>query len=97
MGRKPGDGALEGIAQLAQLEDLTISGCAAGDEAMKYLGQMMNLRRLVLEGCENVTDAGLTHFEGLRQLKELTFSGSKVTAAGVEQLKKALPDCKITF
>ena len=43
----------------------------------------------------SITDAGLVHLKGLTNLQTLNFSGTKVTDAGVAQLKKALPNCKI--
>jgi hypothetical protein len=97
MGRELGDRALEGIAQLTELDDLTISGFAAGDAGLKQLARMTNLKRLVIDPGENVTDAGLVHLEALPKLKDLTLVSSKVTAAGVERLKKTLPDCTISF
>jgi hypothetical protein len=43
-----------------------------------------------------VTDAGLGHLKGLKKLKVLNLHGSKVTDRGVEELKRALPDCTIS-
>ena len=34
----------------------------------------------------SVTDAGLTHLRGMRQLQELSLNGSQVTDAGLENL-----------
>ena len=36
------------------------------------------------------------HFQGLTQLRSLEMSGTAVTDAGVEKLRKALPNCEIT-
>jgi hypothetical protein len=44
----------------------------------------------------NVTDAGLKDLEGLKGLRELHCVGAAVTEAGVERLRKALPEAKIT-
>tara|TARA_B100000809_G_scaffold229923_1_gene243907 strand:- start:322 stop:438 length:117 start_codon:yes stop_codon:yes gene_type:complete len=35
------------------------------------------------------------HLNGLTQLQDLGLQQTKVTDAGVAELKKALPDCKI--
>ena len=40
-----------------------------------------------------VTDAGLVHLKGLPNLELLNLIGTQVTAAGVAELKKALPKC----
>jgi hypothetical protein len=44
-----------------------------------------------------VTDAGLEHLKNLTRLKELDLYDTKVTAAGVAELQKALPKCQIRF
>ena len=41
------------------------------------------------------TDASLLHLKGLTQLQDLNLFGTKITAAGVADLQKALPNCKI--
>ena len=48
-----------------------------------------------LSNNKKVTDAGLVHLKGLTGLKDLGLYGTKVTNAGVAELKKALPKCKI--
>ncbi|MFH1918384.1 MAG: AAA family ATPase [Planctomycetota bacterium] len=42
-----------------------------------------------------VTDAHLVHLKGLTSLRELYFNNTQVTDAGVNELKKALPNCRI--
>ena len=42
-----------------------------------------------------ITDAGLVHLKGLTGLQTLNLAGTKVTDAGVAELKKALPNCEI--
>ena len=42
-----------------------------------------------------ITDAGLEHFKGLTELEALVLHGNKITDAGVAELQKALPNCKI--
>ena len=55
---------------------------------------MSELHDLTLGGSQ-ITDAGLMHLKGLRNLKHLTLVHTSVTAAGVQELKKALPDVKV--
>jgi hypothetical protein len=43
-----------------------------------------------------VTDAGLEHLAGLKNLAELHLKGTAVTDKGVAKLKAALPKCSIT-
>jgi hypothetical protein len=42
-----------------------------------------------------VTDAGLKVLAGLKGLQTLHVNDTKVTDAGVRELQKALPNCKI--
>jgi hypothetical protein len=61
------------------------------------LAALKELRTLHLNGSKGVTDAGLKELAGLKDLKELDLEFCKgVTDAGVADLRKALPDCKIT-
>ena len=54
--------------------------------------------RSILDGLRDgvsLTDVGLVHLEGLTNLKELFFTDTKVTDAGVRRLQDALPKCVI--
>jgi hypothetical protein len=42
-----------------------------------------------------VTDAGLAHLKALTNLTQLSLDGTQVTDAGVADLRKALPKCKV--
>ena len=42
------------------------------------------------------SDAGLVHLKGLNELKRLLLVGTRVTNAGVNDLKEALPNCTIS-
>ncbi|MCL2348462.1 MAG: hypothetical protein FWC50_09410 [Planctomycetaceae bacterium] len=58
---------------------------------------MTKLKTLWIDGNQNMTDAGLKHLTGLKDLEELCLQGSnKVTPEGIVYLQKALPKCKIT-
>jgi hypothetical protein len=59
-----------------------------------HLAGLSGLEFLALEDCR-VSDAGLVHLKGLRQLKHLQLGGTEVTPAGVAVLQRDLPDCYI--
>ena len=44
-----------------------------------------------------VTDAGLKELHGLAKLRGLDVSGTKVTAAGLAEFRKAVPGCAVRF
>jgi internalin A len=75
---------------------VVLSGSRVTDAGLKELKQLKQINSLELSFCKEVTDAGLKELKELKQLKELNLLYTKVTAAGVADLKKALPDLKIT-
>ncbi len=65
-------------------------------------GDLAVLTLLVtLEGlgihCTDVSDAGLTHLQGLTRLKHLDLTDTQVTPEGVKKLQEALPNCEIEY
>ena len=46
---------------------------------------------------QQLTDAGLANFKDCKNLDELNLQKTNVTAAGIDKLKKALPNCKIEW
>jgi len=50
-----------------------------------------------LGGCPRVSDASVEYLAKLDKLINVKLTGTKVTAAGVAKLKKALPNCKIDW
>lgn len=66
------------------------------DGALVYLRYFPNLRELSLDGSE-VTDAGLRHLYSLSRLESLDLKDTKVSAGAAANLRKMLPNCKITM
>jgi hypothetical protein len=60
------------------------------------LGELTTLEEVVLDESP-VTDADLIHFRSLTNLRKLRVKSTKVSAAGVDALQKALPNCKIEW
>ena len=55
---------------------------------------MANLKTLTITGAANITDAGLHQLKGMTNLTNLKFVDTKVTDAGVAELKQSLPQCE---
>jgi hypothetical protein len=79
------------LATLGQLDylNLELTGCTDADVAA--LSGLTDLTHLDLGYNRALTDAALRHLTGLRKLGGLRLYETKVTDAGVAELKKALP------
>lgn len=88
-----------GLKELTALKGLVAldlgSAPQVADEGLKELAALKGLTSLSLRHVRRVTDAGLKELVTLEGLKELDLVGTKVTDAGVADLQKALPNCKI--
>jgi hypothetical protein len=94
-GTKVTDAVLKELAPLQGLKRLDLGYTAVTDKGLKELAPLKELKELYLYGCQGVTDKGLKELAGLKELQRLNLGGTKVTYAGVAELKKALPDCEI--
>jgi hypothetical protein len=67
------------------------------DDGLSEIAALSNLQELRIGPCD-INDTGLEHLTSLRKLRLLEFheTEARLTRAGVEQLSRALPDCKIT-
>jgi Leucine-rich repeat (LRR) protein len=86
---------LKELTARKSLQRLELSSAKVTDEGLKGLAGLAALEMLDLDGNGQVTDAGLKELAGLTSLQSLNLARTKVTKAGVEQLKKALPECRI--
>ncbi len=84
------------VAALARLKinQLIVASTGIDDSMAARLAPMENLTSLSLPR-NPLTDKGLAEFKKLKRLKNLDVSVTEVTATGVADLQKALPDCKI--
>jgi len=92
------------LEQLAPFKNLTTLELYAGvnvtDAGVKHVANLTSLTRLTL-GNVPVTDSGLRRLAALKNLATLNLSYSggspKFTDAGVEELRKVLPNCTIVL
>jgi Leucine-rich repeat (LRR) protein len=97
------DETLGGLSGLKNLEELALYYSGLGDEGLKPIGQLTSLRELNVQNTR-VSDAGLKHISGLKNLKRLSASDNKRIAdaglealAGLENLEVLwVSDCKVT-
>ena len=99
--------ALNGIAQSqvnsaaefdfpTGLRSLILRDAGISDDGLSKLTTISNLGRLDLRNVA-ITDAALPHLSQFTGLKELDVSGTGITVDGLTELKKALPQAKITY
>jgi serine/threonine protein kinase/Leucine-rich repeat (LRR) protein len=89
--RGPG---LAHLKDLPTLTELRLGSPPLTDVFLPRLAPLKRLEKLSLAGSK-VGDDGLKSLHGLKDLTELDLGGTKVTAAGVAALQKALPKCHI--
>jgi Leucine-rich repeat (LRR) protein len=91
---------VKNLAPLKKLKVLYIGGANLTDGAVKDIAENMpELEELELglfakEGTR-ITDESISQLSKLKKLRKLGLVGSKITAEGLKQLEKALPDCRI--
>jgi Leucine-rich repeat (LRR) protein len=86
-----------GLADLNRLPALT--ELRLGCSSLTYFQQLAELKcleRLSLCG-SSITDADLSLLSGLSGLRDLDLTRTQVTATGVAELQKAMPNCRIRF
>jgi hypothetical protein len=86
-----------GDESYGNVQAVSFDGTTVTDADLVYLTAFKRLIHLSLSLTE-VTDTGLMrHVANIRSLKGLSLYGTPVTDAGVEKLRKALPNCQIGY
>lgn len=80
----------------SKLVDVSLACPQLSDLFASNLAELKQVRRLSLAG-SGLGDASLKHLAGLTKLETLDLRRTKVTAAGVAELKSALPKCQIEW
>ena len=88
-----------GLKYLADmnLTDLEITLLEVTNEKLKGYRKLGGLRSLKLVSAVKMTDESVPFVAELTELKELDLSDASLTKAGIKELKKALPGCKIVY
>ena len=66
-------------------------------QCIAIANSMPQLVGMTLEGNESLDDEAIAPFSTMTKLTSLKLNGTRVSAAGVEALQKALPDCMISW
>ncbi len=92
--RLVGDETLVHLAKLQRIEWLLLDSDRITDQGLKRMAKLTKLRRLDLAS-RQITDDGLVSLESLANLHWLALRRTRATLAGVERLRRALPNCEI--
>lgn len=76
------------------VKQLNFIGTPIDDEFLETVALFPQLQRLYL-GATRVTDAGMKHLVGLKNLEYLSLHGTDVTPACMNQLRAKLPNCQV--
>ena len=94
-GSKVTDAGLKYLQGLAQLEMLSLERTQVAGPGLQHLADLPKLRYLNLRGTP-VSDASLDFLTALITLERLRLDGSEISEAGVQKIREALPDCRIS-
>ena len=95
-GRELGNDRLAALSQIKSLEKLyLVDAKLTSEQSLTLAKSMPQLNGMSLEENKLLDDEAILPFGTMSKLASLKLNGTKVTAAGVAALQKALPNCKI--
>lgn len=66
-------------------------------QALEHLSSTPKLETLVLSNNDKLDDSAIEHISKLKSLEKLEIKDTRITANGVDRLRKALPQCRIEW
>jgi hypothetical protein len=91
------DAGLVHIAGLKNLKRLSLASNGITDTGLKHVANIQKLEFLSLGYTvePSITDAGLEHLKGMKNLRAVWFNTWGISAAGIDGLRRALPQLKV--
>lgn len=85
------------VASLRQLKVLMLGHVKLPPKSIAVLASLENVERLGVEHSPEIGDEAIPHLIGWKSLRVVDLHGTKVTAAGIAELRKQRPDCKVLW
>ena len=87
----------EDLPEIQNIDSLNCCIPNISEQSVRCVSRLLRLTFLNLNGTD-ITDRGLAYFRSLRELRNLGLhDAGRITAGGVADLQKALPNCKIDW
>jgi beta-lactamase regulating signal transducer with metallopeptidase domain/Leucine-rich repeat (LRR) protein len=90
------DAGLVSLREMRSLQYLVLSGTKVSGEGLVHLKDLKSLRHLYVR-VDSVSEAGLRHLQEMAWLHELGLGEGSINETALADLKKALPDCRISM
>jgi hypothetical protein len=95
--RTVSEAGIVSLLKLRELQNLSFTFCSGiNDLNLAHISKMQTLRTLDLDYTE-ITDDGLKHLMGMKKLEWLSVKGTNTTAAGIAELRRALPQLSVSW
>lgn len=82
------NGALSQLNAFPELRQLCLKETQATDDDLRIVGTLKSLKRLYFWDAKHITDAGVSHLSGLRNLENVHLSFSQISDDGLHILSK---------
>lgn len=89
------DAHVRHLAGFPVIHTLNLADTAITDVGIAEVTKLKAIENLNLGNAIGVTDAAIVHLQELKALREINLAGTRVTAAGILRLRKALPGLRI--
>ena len=86
---------LEAVATLKNLRQLRLDGTLISARDLETIKGLSRVELLDMRNCVRIGDDVIPILDAMRSLRSVDISGTKVTAAGLEKLRRAKPECRI--
>jgi Leucine-rich repeat (LRR) protein len=83
------------LAMLGSLSHLRLNGLLVTSRGLEKLNRLAKLERLDLQGCKRVGDDAAPVLASFPALRLVDLTGTGVTEKGLEQLRRAKPQCTV--